>query len=60
MKVFNGDEEFKNIAWKETNDDDVRFESIHAVPGYNTTTKPFCIAVTEDTSKIVLVNTTTR
>ena len=59
MAVFNSDMESKDIDWQEANDELI-FERILAVPGYNTANNPYCIALTQDYRKIVLVNTITR
>ena len=59
MEVFNSDMEFKNITWQETTDE-IQFQSMLAVPGYSNANNPYCIAVTGDYRKIVMVNTITR
>lgn len=57
--VFNSDKEFEDIDWLEGKKE-LELLSVLAVPGYNTTTNPFCVGVSTDHSKLKLVNTVTR
>ena len=57
--VFNSDQLFNNIDWL-PGTNQLTFSTIRAIPSYNERTNPFLIALDNTSSKLVMINSSTK